>query len=435
MGHSIKSGIAWQIVYLLATLGGIYILVSGYYGRLLGALGAAVYLGFPIVLGLDRMVYIENLLALEVVLVVILAMTMRAFERPILSALLGFVIGFGQMTKWQFSFYVLPLLAIVWIRCIRDKRSSPDAGRELGCRLRNPLITAAVALLVSAPWYLLHFSKILDDVMFHAFVKEMGDPSVLSAKSLLYYLQAFPGEMLGIPISGLILWAVLSALWRGRIEPHRFAWCLGFLVSLLLLSGSKHKEGRFLIPLLPFVVALLMAAIGGSQRWLRVTSVLFLLLISVVNAATQTVWLGPMYSRITLPIGLGRKGFIIRSGMIEWLLMPVDQSDWALESIFREIRLVSAREGLQPRVHWCLKDDHPFYNPTTLRSIAYTMYITEADTHEQASFCLVWRDPLPSGTVDTAHADFMAVDTWALPDGTEAILYRKKPEIVDMVPH
>jgi hypothetical protein len=427
LGHTIEAGLVWQSLYLVLTLVSLYLLVAHYYGSLNGALGAAVYACFPIVLGFSRMAFIENLLALQITSVVLLAMPLRALERPFLAVLLGLVVGYGQMTKWQFVLYVLPLLAIVWVIGLRRaRRLTAPEGRAPEARLLLCAgLSGIVAIAVSAPWYVLHFDEILRDLRFHAFEREMGDAPLLSAPALLYYVQAFPWQMIGLPISCVLFFAIGNSFVRRRSEPQRFVWTLAVLASAFILTWSKHKEGRFLLPILPLFTAILVGAIATARKGIRLASCAVLLLFSPLNAAAQTFTLGPRLDSVTVPIGLDRRGFIVRRGSPEWLLWPIQRQNWAYNEIFREIRAISKETGGAPCIHFCMEQDHPYFNLVTFWSQVIARRLRETRTHEEANFCISHGAGLAEGDGPTSDPAFVPVRTWELPDGTAVRLFRR----------
>lgn len=426
--HSLEAGLAWQTLFLVLTLVVLYRLVAHDYGPLYGALAATAYASFPIVLGFSRMAFTENLLALEVVLVVWLAMPLRALERPLLAAVLGFVVGCGQMTKWQFVFYVGPLLGLVFVSGLVEARRIPAPGRSgaVARRLLCPALAGLVALALAAPWYSLHFEELLVDLRFHAFEREMGDAPLLSARALLYYVQVLPWQMIGVPLTLLLFGAIGSGILRRRAEPRRFVWVLAVFACAVLLTFSKHKEGRFLLPMLPLFTAILVGGIATARMGIRIASVALVLLVSPLNAAAQTFSLAPAIDSVTVPIGLGRRGYIVRAGTPEWYLWPIRRENWAWGEIFEEIEAISAANGVvAPRIHFCMEEDHPYFNPVGCWSRILARRLVDAVGHDDAAFCISHgKGPAERGgrRSDTA---FVPVRSWELPDGTAVRLFRR----------
>ena len=61
-GYNLPVGIAWQVLYFLVTMALINSIAGGLVSRRAGKIAAFLFMSFPVVLGLGRMCYIENLL-------------------------------------------------------------------------------------------------------------------------------------------------------------------------------------------------------------------------------------------------------------------------------------------------------------------------------------------------------------------------------------
>ncbi|MFC1452140.1 ArnT family glycosyltransferase [Verrucomicrobiota bacterium] len=429
-GCHIDAGILWQLLYVGLTMCGIYMLLSKNGHAMAGVLGAAIYMGFPIVLGFSRMTYIENLLALEVIAVLLLVVEARPFRRRLRGLGLGVLLGLGQMTKWNFAFYVAPLLLIALVHdLLRMRRAHPSRRELFRCVSALAAVFAGTAL-VAAPWYLSNLTQLLSDVKYHAYVKNMGDPPLTSPESMLYYIQAFPWQMIGIPLSVALVTSLIDGM---RRSPNTKIPMLvaSFLLSLLLLSFSKHKEGRFLLPMLPYAAVLIAWNVARVRtRPLRVAAVWLLVAVSSLNCVGQTFGSLGLLKEAHVPIGLGRRGYFLRFGTPEWIMLPIRRDNWGLEDMFEQIVRSSAQENIEPTVAWVLKDDHRYYNPNTIFSYVYA-YGKKVDHHKRANYwvCRLAADKFyRDGDVD-AERRVHQIGRWPLPDGSEARLYRCYPDI------
>jgi len=427
-GFRIQVGIAWQVLYLLATLLLIGKLTARYSSERWGALAALTYLCFPIVLGLGRMVWIENLLALQVVLVAWLLLENRTLDRLKGAALVGLVAGWGQLTKWQFAGCVAPMAAFLFLGRVEQLYCS-RAGRRDWLRLAAWVgIAVSVFALVCVPWYAGHLQQVREDVRFNAYVNVMGNRPSHELSSMVYYLQSLPGQLIGLPLSALVLVGLVLTLVRPR---HRdlLLLALSVVATVALMSIAPHKQGRFIMPLLPLLTVVAVAALPAWRRWARVATVAGLVGFGTVNAITQTFDLEEVVPRLSVPIGFDRSGFVVRYGSPEWILLPVQRESWRLDELFERISEDARRRGVEPTVTWILDRDHRYYNPATLQTYAeqYSVTITSV---ANADFRVFHGGPQSEFYRDgqrQAGRTLRELDRWALPDGSETRLYRCRP--------
>lgn len=428
-GFRIDVGIAWQMLYLLATLFLIGKLTARYSSDRWGALAALSYLCFPIVLGLGRMVWIENLLALQVVLVAWLLLGNRSLDRLRGAALVGLVAGWGQLTKWQFAVCVAPMAVFLLLARV-EQLYCTRAGRRDWLRLAAWVgIAVAVFSLVCVPWYAGHLQQVRDDVRFNAYVNVMGNRPSHELSSMAYYLQSLPWQLIGLPLSVIVLAGVVLTFARPR---HRdlFLLALSVVATVALMSIAPHKQGRFILPLLPLLTVVTVAALPTWRRWARTATVACLVGFGTVNATTQTFDLKEVVPSLSVPIGFDRTGFVVRYGSPEWILLPVQSESWRLDEVFERISEYARRRGVEPTVAWTLDEDHRYYNPATLLSYAGQYGVTTTST-VGADFRIQHGGPRTEFYRDgdrRAGRTFRELARWMLPDGSEARLYRCRPQ-------
>lgn len=429
-GYSIDAGILWQLIYLCLTLTGIYFILRRISSSGAGLLGAFLYACFPIVLGFSRMTYIENLLALEVVAVILLVLEAKPFERLSGGVALGLAIGLGQMTKWQFGFYVAPLLAIVLAHHVIALQKA-GAGRTEWIRLAKVFgAFCLAATLIAGPWYLSNLPRMISDLRYHAFTKGVGDLHLSSVQAVIYSIQAFPAQMIGIPMSIAVFVSIGCSFskWKSWKLP---ALALSFAIAVLLLAVFRAHGGRFQLPLLPFAAILVAWNVARIRRsFVRYACIVFLVAVSAVNCIAQTFGSVGLLREVYLPIGNGCRGYVVRFGTPEWIMMPIRSQDWGLDAIFKQIISTSRAEKIEPTVAWCLMGDHYYYNANTLYSYVYA-YGRKANQHKRANFwvCRLARNKFcKDGDVQEGRRLY-TIGSWQLPDGSEARLYRCRPDI------
>jgi hypothetical protein len=282
---------------------------------------------------------------------------------------------------------------------------------------------------VALPWYLLHFGQIMHDVRYNAYVAVMGNAPASAWESIFYYIQSLPWQLIGLPLSLIVYASFISII----VHPGRYdnAWHIatGVVLSLVLMSIATHKQGRFIMPLLPLIAVVSAVWITRLRRPVFLVVMSIVLIFSVINITAQTFDLSRILPPKSLPIGFGRRGYIVRYGTPEWKLPPVSSENWGLDDIFSQIRKVAESEKIEPGVAWCLEGNgHPYYNVYTLYSYV-NAYAKKVRHHKWANFwvCHVSSGEAYADGAVEAQRRVRKIGEWNLPDGTKAQLYRCYP--------
>ena len=177
--------------------------------------------------------------------------------RPHQALLAALAIGAALLVKQ--SALLLVALPALWVAAAGLRRR----GRRL-----QVLLAVAVVLALVLPW--LHHNWITTLGGTNRAVVESaaseGDPSVLSAASLLWYVRLLP-QSLGLPLLlpgllglGLILGRRLPP-WSGRSGlPSGWGWLLGCTAAgWLATTLSPNKDARYIAPVLPLLLMVLAA--------------------------------------------------------------------------------------------------------------------------------------------------------------------------------
>ena len=425
-GYRLGAGISWQILYLLLTLFFISRLVTRHSSPSFGALTAFSYASFPVVLGLDRMCYIENLLTLQLVLFVYILLGDSELRNMKSALLLGLIAGWGQLTKWQFSSLIAPLALYLFfskVHTLYTQKANKPQWLQL---FKWVTLAGGTFSLIALPWYLAHFSQITRDVHYNAYISVMGNAPSYKLSSIFYYLQSLPWQLIGLPLSLIIYSAFIAIIARPKKYRTLFPVVISIVASIILMSFARHKQGRFIMPLLPLCITVTCIWISRQQQIIKRILVVLLLGFSLINAIAQTFDLSPYLPEKSLPIGFGRHGYLIRYGTPEWKLPPLSKQNWGLDDMFLQIRKISRQENIKPTVAWCLPNNsHPYYNAYTVYSYVYA-YAKKVRHHKWANFwiCHLPKEKCyPDGHIE-ALRKIHCIGKWNLPDGTQAQLYR-----------
>jgi hypothetical protein len=394
-------GANWLALILLSA--GAALLASSLWGREAG-LAAAVLSGLlPPALLYAREPMVD--LALVSFVVVTYALWVRSdrFRHPRWSRWLGVAAGLGMLTKWSFVFYVLPVLADAALALRRDRRG---AGY-------NALVALGWAALVAGPWYALNAPAVLPKVLRSAALgKAEGDPSVFSLAAWTWYLRLVPdqltrpGALAAAGVAGWILyrrpagWKVLAA------------WVVTGFVFWNLVS---NKNDRYFLPVLA-AVPVAAAALPRRIPWLLAAA-----------AAVFSAWIawGPP----------GRPH----------VNAPLAQS-WPLDEVVRVVE--ARRDPAAPFAILTCAVNHDYMNGNNLswavqkRGLSDTVIVrSRLDPLGQwAQFVLVKTGNVgpdyASGRQVAAREEalreggwfarhFRREAAWGLPDGSEALLFRR----------
>jgi 4-amino-4-deoxy-L-arabinose transferase-like glycosyltransferase len=190
-------------------------------------------------------------------------LSLRAHERSTVwaFALAGATAGLAGATKYNGILAVLmPLLACVMTPAIRPSR--PVAMLWVIAGMLIAFFIAAPYTLIDLPTFLNQFARLSSEYRAPAGI---GDAVWLTYVKHLRNALLWPGSV--IVIGGLTL-----GLWRICTAPERLKWVLVTvfpLVYFCFLSNQNIVYGRYLLPLVPFLLLLAAAAVVWIVGWLR----------------------------------------------------------------------------------------------------------------------------------------------------------------------
>lgn len=140
------------------------------------------------------------------------------------------------------------------------------------------LLALALVLALVLPW--LHHNWITtlggtNRAVIESAASE-GDPPVLSAASLFWYVRLLPGQ-LGLPLLLPALLGLIASRGRWREDrraamalPPGWGWLLGCaLAGWLATTLSPNKDARYIAPVLPLLLILVAAGWWQLGQWLR----------------------------------------------------------------------------------------------------------------------------------------------------------------------
>ncbi len=406
------------VVMILATYG----LGRQLFDERVGLLGALFVSAFPIVLDLSRQFMLDLPLASMTVLSLYLLVRSGEFSSPLWSLLLGVSLGCGMLTKWTFAFFlVYPFLFVGASVFLKEKRESR--------RIRNLILCLLAASATGLPWYAKNIVSILSG---KSNLLAQGDRALLH--SVFYYCAILPQQVSWLLVIPLILGL---AFYVRRYRLEHLVPVLSIVGGYALLSFVVLKTPRFSIPLLP-PFAILSSA--GIIAWVNA---------SEARRTRRFQYLGGLCMlalaqnvAITYVCQDSKVGKVLSSQILAASIVPFQRpanSNWQQEQI---LDVLSHRPaGLTERSRDLLViPDHLYFNWATFEYIVnlrrLPMRIVQAGTSlVRSDYVVVKTGDLGEDIrnrqrltnivlVDTLS--FEALRRFPLPDGTEAILLRRK---------
>jgi 4-amino-4-deoxy-L-arabinose transferase-like glycosyltransferase len=297
------------------------LLVLGVYrtGRLLfdpraGLLAALVALGSPLLIAQLHVFMFDAPETAIVAVTIWLLLASEDFGRLRYAVLAGVAIGAGMLIKVQFSQFVAGLLLIAVLR---------GGWRE---HRRNLGICAAIALLISVPWYLDHlveFSTFVRDASPHQGVPVGDVPPTFSLANLAWYFWNILNSQLLLPLflllaggtawMGVTLARRLRIAWAARSGPEavlgrRLEFFCGALVAWFLITLQPSHDIRYGIPLMPYIAVLATGWIVELPRPARLLASVVVVLAVAANTLGTTFGVGgAVEARFAHPLPAGEE--------------------------------------------------------------------------------------------------------------------------------
>lgn len=317
----------------------------------------------------------------------------------------------GMLHKWSFFAYMIPAY-IAWLRA---------AGRK---GPKGPMLAAAaLAALLSAPWYAMNWPLLLPR-LFQASA-DFAVPVWHGGAALVYLLASVSGL-------GVALWFMG---WIGLIVPkYQRREGDGWLISLWVISSYvfwaivPNRQMRFLMPGLPGLAVLAV----GSWPSALIALMLGLQLLGAANYARG--WIGA----ISLPTPIGSVGLFEQNAP--------RRENWHIDDILADAE--KRRDPSEPVADLVLIANHQSFNAPTfswrrraLRLEHVRVRGVNKRLSEFAQFVLLKRGDLGPAAVigDLPKAaeivaspkswfarGYEKAASWPLPDGSEAELYQRR---------
>jgi 4-amino-4-deoxy-L-arabinose transferase-like glycosyltransferase len=229
------------------------------------------------------------------------------FSKIVPIILLGIALGAAMLIKWTALVFIAPFA--LWYCYISYKRNT----KQVKIIASKVLLIIAIAAFLSLPWYIHVYKDLIAQASLYS-KGENDDPFGFGSDNLLYYFRSL--VQLGISFSGLLLFVYSCyTLFKKKVSyiyTTPIFWTLAIVYGLFTFIVG-NKNGRYLMPLVPFLTIIMGIGVDYTlARWReRVVGVFFsiltigyLLLAFFVNSFAVPFY--PKYEEgVTLPFGLG----------------------------------------------------------------------------------------------------------------------------------
>ena len=258
--------------------------------RLPGWLAAGLVGAAPLAIGMSHLFLVESLQLFAAVYFYWIAAVLPGGSRLRLAAHAVLALSLGMLAKVTFPVYVLAPVIVIAVRWWREGSKAPQAP---GGRVSRVLLVAAgFTALLTADWYRVNLSTVLDFMRFNTvgwIAPYYGKPGPFLDK-LGYWIASAQREFFG-PFSAWILVPVVVAgvvlvVNRGRREGWpRPGWAtllaaasVGQCGFILVLFACQNNDGtRFLLPALPALVVPVVHLLAAARSRLLIAAMAMVL--------------------------------------------------------------------------------------------------------------------------------------------------------------
>jgi len=234
-GESEFSGMLVMTFFLLLFAVSVYGIGASLYTPRAGLLAAASISFFPVVIDFSRTFMLDLPLSSLVVLSVYLLLRTKSFSQFIPSLLLGVALGAGMLTKWTFPVFLIGPFLYTTYQAFKN-----GPGRLTAVRNISTAILAGMFLM--APWYIAHIVQILSGRS-----GELGRGENTVIQSIFYYFSILPEQASWLGV--LFICIGIAVYFRKYSSSHTFL-LVWFASGYFFLTLIGFKLPRFSIALL-----------------------------------------------------------------------------------------------------------------------------------------------------------------------------------------
>ena len=378
LGTSYVSAMLVNIAFLVVLVASTYKLGELVGSPALGLVLAGIVATLPGMMTFGRVFGLDFPLAVMVTASICLTLDCEGFKRRGISVALGIVLGLGMLTKWTFVVFVAPFVAFEIFRYRRR------------LNLVNAFVTFALFVAISSTWYVNALQQNLASQLVRASGLQHypAASSLLTLGSLLFYPSVIVVIMGPVLAWSLVTVASLSgALLLKRLVTHHTTVNIAttgsllssLLFSLLVFTFLVTKSVRFIIPIIPVFLLLLLFAVWRTGGRI---GPLILIILAISGACIS--FAGALYPQLGVSAGIYRPTNIAYQGYSYEYSFP-DSRDWYVE---QSLELAAA---VNPNAWVAVLANHWVFNQDTLKYYALRLGLSVPDGIRGLNF-LDYRD-------------------------------------------
>lgn len=242
MGVNEDSGVAVNHLFFCLLIFSTYLSGRALFCERTGLYSALLVSLYPIVFGLSRQYYLDFALMCMVALATYLLH--HAFDKPKCAVCCGIVFGAGMLLKWTFIIFVCGPFLYELFRAVRK-----NATRAFMLGLLIILMGSAIACI----WYLPNRDSLVNAARLTGFAypEAKGRPNLVSFDSLIYYAIVMINQYLFLPCFILFILGLVAA-WRKKPATFVIS-ALYIFLPYLIFTLIHEKEVRYMMPVLPII--------------------------------------------------------------------------------------------------------------------------------------------------------------------------------------
>ncbi len=240
------------------------------FGDIAGMFAVVFVLGSPLLIAQFHVFMLDAPLTALVAVSIWLILASDHFSRRGMSGLAGLAVGLGVNMKSQFPLFLVGLIVIV-----------------IGCggwrNLRGLCVFCAVAVVVGAPWYAIHFAELgrLLELGGNGSGAVPGNlPPTLSTDNLLWYFWSVLNSQLLAPLFilavGGAVWMLIGLVRSGGRPVAQLELLGGAVAAWMAITLTPHHDIRYGMPLLAYTAVIGTGWITHVPRMARLGAIALL---------------------------------------------------------------------------------------------------------------------------------------------------------------
>lgn len=457
LGPSPRIGIITEnTMSMVMIIIGLYKL-SEYFGKKTSMIATFVTITSPIILDQSTTFMIDLPLTAMVVLEWYLLLKSNGFMNRRYTVLSALFFGFGILAKWTFVFFVIvPILYELAIAFHIERYGTEIRMRPNINILKNALVFTGIVMLVAGWWYLPNIKLLAKSIIQNSRISGAieGDPPVLSIKSALYYMFTSINFYLNPLLLSLFLVSsgILLAKLK-KISPY-IKLVIGQLVfTYVVFTMVRNKDPRFMMPIIPFLGITIGQALDYLEKAYKNKLVYTVFIIVLTMGGIMNV---STFTKVTPLIRIDNDSQIVAisggnlylSGYYWSFNLNTTEENWKIPEIISILR----RDNSSHILVYILSNNPILTYPIRYRTITWkkTVLVIRPNTYRvipeifSADYVLYTKSEKHSARWEVKYSSiarrlfikynnitnaFVPVKRFTFPDGTEGILYKRRPSV------